>query len=344
MVEDAAAAWSRQGAPCTAKTRATRTRSAARSARSARSRAVRSRRPAPGERLGDAGQGRLRLPLGPEARGARPRSTLKRWLRRRVRGAGRLLPVPERQGSRGAALSLVDGARDGKGARREAPADDRVVVVEGDVYEKGRRDALVAAARHPCALPGRRRARRAERALDKTQPSLAGARAAVAASCLRKRATLSRYFCRSGAPRRSRSSTAAAALRHYRRQAGHEPGVVGRGLVGRGFGALSEAERGSVVRASTRPSPIRRLWSESYLRRSRGRSTSPPARAASSSRAAERLHERRGARRWAARYDGERSTRRPTSGLGPRPGASGSGGGPCWLSGWALRIWEINAR
>ena len=50
------------------------------------------------------------------------------------------------KGSRGAALSLVGRNADGKGATWEAPADDRVVVVEGDVYEKGRRDALVDAA------------------------------------------------------------------------------------------------------------------------------------------------------------------------------------------------------
>ena len=91
------------------------------------------------------------------------------------------------KGSRGAALSLVGCNSDGKGARWEAPADDRVVVVEGDVYEKGRRDALVAAAPPSvvlCLGDGAHDSSSGALDQDSAIARLALAEPAVAVSCL----------------------------------------------------------------------------------------------------------------------------------------------------------------
>lgn len=50
------------------------------------------------------------------------------------------------KGATGAALSLVGRNRDGTGVTWDAPADDKVAVVAGDVYDAGSRDALIRAA------------------------------------------------------------------------------------------------------------------------------------------------------------------------------------------------------
>ena len=117
-------------------------------------------------------------------------------------------------------------------------------------------------------------------------------------------------------------------------------------LVGRGFGALSEAERGSV--ASPRRGRRRydaggaRATSDRRADARLPRRRAPPLRA----RAAERLHERRRARGGAARYSGEKVDAEAYErawGLAagePREAAAALRR----RSGRALRIWEINAR
>ena len=97
----------------------------------------------------------------------------------------------------------------------------------------------------------------------------------------------------------------------------------------------SEAKAAVSCGRSTRPSPIRRQWTESYRRPSRGRSTSSPARAASScASSAERLHERRGARGGLPGTTGEKvDAEAYERAWGLAPGSLGSGGGP------SLSVW-----
>ena len=160
------------------------------------------------------------------------------------------------KGSRGAALSLVGRNADGKGATWEAPADDRVVVVEGDVYEKRRRDALVAAAPPSvtlCLGDGAHDSSSGAPDQDSAIARLALAELAVAVACLSEKGdVVLKLFL----PLRCAATVALVhvASRLFDTISLAKP-VTSRAssgevyLVGRGFGALSEAERGGVVRA-----------------------------------------------------------------------------------------------
>ena len=151
VVETLAAAWSRQGAPCTAKDARDEdalggARAALGAIESSSLKAARARANA-WETLGKGAfvcRSALKLAALDAAFHFRKGGFVDACA-----APGGFCQYLSAKGSRGAALSLVGCNTDGKGARWEAPADDRVVVVEGDVYEKGRRDALVAAARLP---------------------------------------------------------------------------------------------------------------------------------------------------------------------------------------------------
>jgi 23S rRNA U2552 (ribose-2'-O)-methylase RlmE/FtsJ len=258
VVETLAAAWSRQGAPCTAKDARDEdalggARAALGAIESSSLKAARARANA-WETLGKGAfvcRSALKLAALDAAFHFRKDGFVDACA-----APGGFCQYLSAKGSRGAALSLVGCNSDGKGARWEAPADDRVVVVEGDVYEKGRRDALVAAAPPSvmlCLGDGAHDASSGALDQDSAIARLALAELAVAASCLSEKGD---FVVKLFLPLRCAATVALVhvASRLFDTISLAKP-VTSRAssgevyLVGRGFGALSEAERGSVVRA-----------------------------------------------------------------------------------------------